>query len=32
MNYVELDPRVMPGHILRVQRTLRRESDFDYFM
>jgi starch synthase (maltosyl-transferring) len=32
MNYVELDPRVMPGHILRVQKRLRRETDFDYFM
>ena len=31
-NYVELDPRVMPGHILRVRRRLRRETDFDYFM
>jgi len=32
LNYVELDPQVMPGHILRVQTKLRRESDFDYFM
>lgn len=32
VNYVELDPRVMPAHILRVQRRLRREMDFDYFM
>ncbi len=32
MNYIELDPRVMPGHILRVHRRLRRETDFDYFM
>jgi starch synthase (maltosyl-transferring) len=32
VNYLELDPRVMPGHILRVQRRLRRETDFDYFM
>jgi starch synthase (maltosyl-transferring) len=31
-NYVELDPRVMPAHILRVQKRLRRETDFDYFM
>lgn len=31
-NYVELDPHVMPAHILRVQRRLRRETDFDYFM
>ncbi len=32
VNYLELDPRVMPGHILRVQKRLRRETDFDYFM
>ncbi len=31
-NYIELDPRVMPGHILHIQRRLRRETDFDYFM
>ncbi len=32
MNYIELDPQVMPGHILRVQKRLRRETDFDYFL
>jgi starch synthase (maltosyl-transferring) len=32
VNYVELDPRVMPAHILRVHKRLRREMDFDYFM
>jgi len=31
-NYIELDPRVMPAHILRLQKRLRREMDFDYFM
>jgi len=31
-NYIELDPQIMPGHILRVYRKMRRESDFDYFM
>jgi starch synthase (maltosyl-transferring) len=31
-NYLELDPRVMPAHILKVHRRLRREQDFDYFM
>jgi starch synthase (maltosyl-transferring) len=31
-NYVELDPHLMPAHILRVQKRLRRETDFDYFM
>ncbi|MFH1338895.1 MAG: alpha-1,4-glucan--maltose-1-phosphate maltosyltransferase [Candidatus Omnitrophota bacterium] len=31
-NYVELNPSVMPVHILRVNKRLRREVDFDYFM
>jgi starch synthase (maltosyl-transferring) len=31
-NYLELDPRVMPAHILKVHRRLKREQDFDYFM
>jgi len=31
-NYLELDPQVMPAHILKVHRRLRREQDFDYFM
>lgn len=31
-NYVELDPRVMPAHILCLRKRLRRETDFDYFM
>jgi starch synthase (maltosyl-transferring) len=31
-NYIELDPRVMPAHILRVRKKLRRENDFDYYM
>jgi starch synthase (maltosyl-transferring) len=31
-NYLELDPRVMPAHILKVHKRLRREQDFDYFM
>ncbi len=31
-NYVELDPRVIPAHILCMRRRLRRETDFDYFM
>jgi starch synthase (maltosyl-transferring) len=31
-NYVELEPRMMPGHILRIHKGLRRETDFDYFM
>jgi starch synthase (maltosyl-transferring) len=31
-NYVELNPHILPAHIFRVQRRLRRETDFDYFM
>ena len=31
-NYVELNPEVVPAHILRVHRKATRESDFDYFM
>ena len=31
-NYIELDPHVIPAHILQVQNRLRRETDFDYFM
>lgn len=30
-NYVELDPRIIPFHIFRVNRRLRREVDFDYY-
>jgi starch synthase (maltosyl-transferring) len=31
-NYVELNPQVIPVHILRIHSRVRRESDFDYFM
>ncbi|MDR5683261.1 MAG: alpha-1,4-glucan--maltose-1-phosphate maltosyltransferase [Armatimonadota bacterium] len=31
-NYVELDPRVLPAHVFRVRRRIRREQDFEYFM
>ena len=31
-NYTELDPRIMPAHILRVQKRMKRENDFDYYM
>lgn len=31
-NYVELDPLVLPAHILKVSRRMKRENDFDYFM
>jgi len=31
-NYVELDPRVVPAHIFRLRKKLKRETDFDYFL
>lgn len=31
-NYVELNPHIMPAHILRIRRRVRSERDFDYFM
>ena len=31
-NYLELDPTVMPAHILKVSKRLKREQDFDYFL
>jgi len=31
-NFVMLDPRGVPGHILRLRKRARTERDFDYFM
>jgi starch synthase (maltosyl-transferring) len=31
-NFVEIDPRVSPAHILRIRRRIRTEHDFDYFL
>ena len=31
-NYVELNPTRLPGHILKIHRRLKIESDFDYFL
>ena len=31
-NYVELDPASVPGHIFRIRRWLRAETDFEYFL
>jgi len=31
-NYVQLDPGSVPGHILRIRRRLRLETDFEYFI
>lgn len=31
-NYIALNPAVLPAHIFRIKKKLRRETDFDYFM
>jgi len=31
-NYVELRPEQRAGHILRIRRKLKTESDFEYFL
>jgi starch synthase (maltosyl-transferring) len=31
-NYVEINPNVMPAHVFRLRRHLRRERDFDYYL
>jgi starch synthase (maltosyl-transferring) len=31
-NYVELNPARLSGHILKIQRRLKIETDFDYFL
>jgi starch synthase (maltosyl-transferring) len=31
-NYVELNPQRLPGHILRIRRRTRVETDFEYFL
>jgi starch synthase (maltosyl-transferring) len=31
-NYVELNPQVVPAHVFRIRRRVRREQDFDYYM
>ncbi|GIX47337.1 MAG: alpha-1,4-glucan:maltose-1-phosphate maltosyltransferase [Candidatus Tectimicrobiota bacterium] len=31
-NYVELNPQVVPAHVFRLRRRLRREQDFEYYM
>jgi len=31
-NYVELHPEKQPGHILRIHRRMKIETDFDYFL
>jgi len=31
-NYVELSPQRLPGHILRIRRRIKVETDFEYFL
>ncbi len=31
-NYIQLDPAIVPAHIFRVRKKMKREHDFDYFM
>jgi len=31
-NYVELNPSTMSGHILKIHRRMRVETDFEYFL
>ena len=30
-NYVELNPNILPAHIIRIKKQLKREQQFDYF-
>jgi len=30
-NYVELNPNILPAHILKVRRPVRSENEFEYF-
>ncbi|MFO7890394.1 MAG: alpha-1,4-glucan--maltose-1-phosphate maltosyltransferase [bacterium] len=31
-NYVELNPQQLPAHIFRIQKRLKKEQDFDYYV
>ena len=31
-NYVELNPSIRPGHILKIHRRMKVETDFEYFL
>ncbi len=31
-NYVELNPQILPAHVFKLRRRIRREQEFDYFM
>jgi starch synthase (maltosyl-transferring) len=30
-NYVELNPHILPAHIIRIKKHLKKENQFDYF-
>ncbi|MFW6134890.1 MAG: alpha-1,4-glucan--maltose-1-phosphate maltosyltransferase, partial [Elusimicrobiota bacterium] len=30
-NYVELNPHILPAHILKIRKNLKKENQFDYF-
>ncbi len=30
-NYVELNPHILPAHIIKIKRHLKKEDQFDYF-
>lgn len=32
INFIELNPHIMPAHVMLLHRKLKRETDFDYFM
>jgi starch synthase (maltosyl-transferring) len=31
-NYIQIDPNIVPAHIFKVRKRLKREQDFDYFL
>jgi starch synthase (maltosyl-transferring) len=31
-NYIQIDPNIVPAHIFRLRKRLKREMDFDYFL
>ena len=31
-NYIQIDPKIVPAHIFRLRKRMKRENDFDYFL
>jgi starch synthase (maltosyl-transferring) len=31
-NYIKIDPNIVPAHIFRVRKKMKREHDFDYYL